>query len=360
MGRPVSRPLTLQPGARVCIVLLTAVGDAVHALPVLNALKRHVPGIHLTWVIQPGPAGLVRGHPAVDELITFERKRGLRGFLDVRRELAGRRFDLVILLQPYLKAAVITGFARAPLKLGYDRARARDLSWVPLNRHVPPHPPQHIQDQYLEFLAVLGIPSEPLVWDLGPTVDEEARYANLLPPHAGPTLAFVVGTSKPEKEWPPDRYAAVTDALAASHGARSILVGGLSPRENAAAGAIRAAAAHPPLDLRAWDLRRVVYLLSRADVLVSPDTGPLHAAVALGTPTVSLMGYTNPRRYGPYRRFHDLLLDAFGDPGEDYPIDAKHRPGRMERITADQVIEKVRLALERYPRAPSNERPPIR
>ncbi|HET7462666.1 MAG TPA: glycosyltransferase family 9 protein [Longimicrobium sp.] len=350
MGRTVSRPLTLRPGARVCIVLLTAVGDAVHALPVLNALKRHVPGVHVTWVIQPGPAGLVRGHPAVDELIVFERKRGVRGFLEVRRELAGREFDLVILLQPYLKAAVIAGFARAPLKLGYDRARARDLSWLPVNRQLPPHPPQHIQDQYLEFLAALGIPAEPLAWELGPTHDEAARYAGLLPPHGGPTVAFVVGTSKPEKEWPPERYAAVMDTLAESRAARSILVGGHSPRENAAAEAIRTATAHPPLDLRAWDLRRVVYLLGRADVLVSPDTGPLHIGVALGTPTVGLIGYTNPKRYGPWRRFHDLLLDAFGDPGEDYPVDAKHRPGRMERIRPEQVVEKILLALARYPR----------
>lgn len=350
MGRTLPAPLTLQPGARVCIVLLTAVGDAVHALPVLNALKHHVPGVHLTWVIQPGPAGLVRGHPAVDELVIFERKRGVRGFMDVRRELAGHHFDLVILLQPYLKAAVVAGFARAPLKLGYDRARARDLSWMAINRPLPPHPPQHIQDQYLEFLAALGIPAEPLEWQLGPTEEESARYAGLLPPHAGPTLAFVVGTSKPQKEWPAERYAAVMDALAESHGARSIVVGAPSPRETAVAEAIGRAAAHPPLDLRAWDLRRVVYLLSHADVLVSPDTGPLHIGVALGTPTVGLMGYTNPKRYGPYRRFGELLADAFGDPGEDYPIAAKHRPGRMERITADEVIARVRLALRQYPR----------
>lgn len=352
MGHTVSQPLTLRPGARVCIVLLTAVGDIVHAMPVVNALRRHVSGVHITWVIQPGPAGLIRGHPSVDELIVFERKRGMRAFLDVRRELATKEFDLVILLQPYLKAGVIAGFARAPLKLGYDRHRGRDLSWMMVNRRLPAHPPQHIQDQYLEFLAALGIPAEPLAWDLGPTREEEARYADLLPSHDGPTVAFVVGTSKPEKEWPAERYAAVMDALAERHGARSILVGAPSPREDAAAAAIRASAKHPPIDLRAWDLRRVAYLIDRADVLVSPDTGPLHIGVALGTPTVGLMGYTNPKRYGPWRRFHDLLIDAFGDPGEDYPVTSKHRPERMERITADQVIEKVELAFSRYVNPP--------
>jgi heptosyltransferase I len=110
---------------------------------------------------------------------------------------------------------------------------------------------------------------------------------------------------------------------------------------------VREAAVRPPLDLRAWDLRRLVYLLEQVDVLITPDTGPMHVAVALGTPTVSLMGYTNPRRVGPYR-FRDLLIDAFGEPHEDYPPTAGYRKGRMERITAEQVAQKVQLAMERY------------
>ena len=132
-----------------------------------------------------------------------------------------------------------------------------------------------------------------------------------------------------------------------------ILVGGRSARETEAAARIAGLARHPPLDLREWDLRRVAYLLDRADVVVSPDTGPLHIAVGLGTPSVALMGYTNPKRVGPYR-FRDLLVDAFGDPGEEYGPEAERREGRMERITVDQVKEKVRLALDRYPRKRSS------
>ena len=88
-------------------------------------------------------------------------------------------------------------------------------------------------------------------------------------------------------------------------------------------------------------LRKLVYLLDEVDVLVSPDTGPLHMGVALGTPTVALMGYTNPKRTGPYRKFHDLLIDAYGDPGEDYRVSMENRPGRVQRITVDQVREKL-------------------
>src|SRR5262249_39726436 len=89
---------------RVCIVMMSAVGDAVHVLPVVNALKRHAPRVHVTWILQPGPMTLVRGHPAVDDFIVFDRSRGTRAFLDVRRELATREFDLVIDLQVYFKA----------------------------------------------------------------------------------------------------------------------------------------------------------------------------------------------------------------------------------------------------------------
>ncbi|MBW3628782.1 MAG: glycosyltransferase family 9 protein [Gemmatimonadetes bacterium] len=163
-------------------------------------------------------------------------------------------------------------------------------------------------------------------------------------------MALVVGTSKAEKEWAAERYAELADRLHRELGARCLLVGGRSERERAAADTVLRLATHLPADLLEWDLRRLVYLIDRADVLVSPDTGPLHVGVALGTPSVALMGYTNPRKYGPYGRYGDLVVDAYGDPGEGYPAEAPHRPGRMARITVEAVFEKIKLALERYPR----------
>lgn len=341
-------------GARIAIVMMSAIGDAVHTLPVANSLRAAAPDCRLTWVIQPGPHALVAGHPAVDEFVLFDRKRGWRAYRDVARATEGRSFDLVIALQVYLKAGLVTGLLRSPRKLGFDRPRARDANWLFTTERIPPRGQRHVQDQYFEFLEHLGIP--PLLeWRLGPTAAERARYEGTLPRDGRPAVAFVVGTSKPAKEWPAERYAALADRLAFA-GMRTVLVGGRSPRELAAAEAIRAKAQYPPLDLLEWDLRKLVYLLDRVDVLVSPDTGPLHMGVALGTPTVSLMGYTNPKRVGPYRRFHDLMIDAYGDPGEDYPVSAEYRPGRMERITPDEVAARVALALERYSRSGLSER----
>jgi len=336
--------------------MMSAIGDAVHTLPVVNSIRAAVPDSRLSWVIQPGPHALVAGHPAVDEFILFDRKQGWGAFRDIWGATRGKRWDLVIGLQVYFKAGAITAMLDAPRKLGFDRARARDLNWLFTTERIPPRGQRHVQDQYFEFLEHLGIP--PLMeWRLGPTAEERARYADVLPPSDRPTVALVLGTSKPAKEWPAERYAALVDRLEGDLGVRTVLVGGKSERELAAAATIKRLASRPPLDLLEWDLRRLVYLLDRADVMVSPDTGPLHVGVALDTPSVALMGYTNPRRVGPYRRFHDLMVDAYGDPGEDYPVSAEYRPGRMERITPDEVVAKVELALARYPRSSRSGHP---
>ncbi len=338
-----------EPPREVAVVMLTAVGDVVHTLPVVRSLQAAWPGVRITWAIQPGPRGIVEGIGAADDFLVLDRKAGTRGFLDIRKQAAGRRFDLVLGLQSYFKAGLVTASLRADRKIGFDRKRARDATWIFTPERIPPRPRAHIQDELLEFLDYLGVERR-MEWGLGATKEERARYAALLPESDQPTVAFVVGTSKPAKEWPAERYARLADALASDFGARTILVGGKSPRETEAAETIRRLSSAPPMDLREWDLRRVVYLLERSNALVSPDTGPLHAAVALDTPTVALMGYTNPKRFGPYRRFHDLLIDAFGDPGEDYPVTAPHRPGRMERITVEQVLEKAETALRTYRR----------
>src|SRR5579859_1836273 len=179
---------------RSCCVMMSAVGDAVHVLPVINALKRHDSAAHITWILQPGPATLVRGHPAVDEILLFERSRGLRAFSAIRETLASRRFDLVINLQVYFKAGIVTAFTRAPVKLGFDRARARDFNWLFTTDRIPAHPIQHVQDQYFEFLATLGVNPEPVVWNLGPWPDERPTQTEFFKRFDRPAVSLVVGT----------------------------------------------------------------------------------------------------------------------------------------------------------------------
>lgn len=326
---------------RICLVMMSAVGDAVHVLPVINAIKRAHPASHITWVLQPGPAALVRGHRSVDDIVLFDRSKGWRAFTDVRAELARRRFDLVIALQVYFKAGIVTSFTRAPVKLGFDRARARDMNWLFTNRKIAPHAGQHVQDQYFEFLAALGVPHEPVVWDLGPWPAEREWQRGFYAEMERPAAAIVVATSKPEKDWLPERWAEVADALYHDFGLQPVLVGGRSPREMRAERIILERSTARPQSALGSGLRPLVGIMDGAALVLSPDTGPLHVSVALDRPVVSLLGYTNPKRTGPYRKFHDLMVDAYGDPGEDYPISMENRPGRMPRISVRDVLDRV-------------------
>jgi heptosyltransferase I len=157
-----------------------------------------------------------------------------------------------------------------------------------------------------------------------------------------------VGTSKPEKDWMPERWARVADAMYSDFGLQPVLVGGRSERELNAARIIESSTSHKPVNALGSGLRNLVSILDGSALALSPDTGPLHMSVALNRPVISLIGYMNPKRIGPYRKFHDLMIDAFGDPGEVHPITMEKRHGRMERITVDDVLAKVQVWKERY------------
>ena len=346
------------PPRRIGIVMMSAVGDAVHVLPLLTALKRHSADVRVTWVLQPGAASLVRGHPAVDDIVEFDRALGWRAFPAVRRQLAQREFDVVLALQVYLKAGIVTSFTRSPVKLGFDRMRARDLNWLFTTDRIPAREGQHVQDQYFEFLDALHVPHDPVVWDLGPWPNERAWQRTFYDQFDRPVAPIVVGTSKAEKDWMPERWAAVCDALHGDFGLQPLLVGGRSARELSAERIILERARVPVSSALGSGLRNLVGILDGAALVLSPDTGPLHVTVALDRPVVALMGYTNPRRVGPYRKFHDLLIDAYGDPGEDYPLSMENRPGRMPRITVRDVLDRVERWRTTYAGVVSTSAPP--
>ncbi len=339
------------PPRHVCIVMLSAIGDAVHVLPVANALKRAWPETHLTWLVQPGPYALVRGHPAIDEFILFHRRRGLgawKPFAEFTRAVRNRRFDLLLGLQVYVKAGILTALAPAEVKLGFDRARARDFQWLVTNARIPAHPPQHVQDQYFEFLRFLGIDPDPVVWDLRLAEAEREAQGAFFDALGGPAVAVVVATSNPRKNWTVEGYARVLEEIERRHGLRPVLVGGPSRVERALADAVLARTSARVVDALGDDLRKLLWIVEGSALTLSPDTGPLHISRAVGTPVVGLFGHTNPKRTGPYRAFGELIVDGYADhPNEEYAPDQARRDG-MGRITADMVLDKVALALRRY------------
>ncbi|HUG00240.1 MAG TPA: glycosyltransferase family 9 protein [Longimicrobiales bacterium] len=337
----------------VGVLMLTAIGDAVHVLPVLSAMRRARPEWRLTWIIQPVPHRLVAPNDPADDYVVFERRRGpaaWRSYAEARAATRDRRFDVLLCLQVYFKAGLLAAVLPADVKLGFDRRRARDANWLFTDERIPARPAGHVQDQYFEFLEYLGIDPRPVVWGLAPTPPEREEQRAFLERLEGRrACGVVVATSRPEKNWAPARYARLLDSVRGDLGLTPVLMGGPSSVERAAAEKITSAMTAPPVDMLGDDVRRLVWLAQACDVVVSPDTGPLHVARAVGTPVVGLFGFTNPLRYGPYRAFEDLVVDGYAiSPGEPYPLSARHRPDGMARVTVDAVLASVERALARY------------
>jgi heptosyltransferase I len=335
----------------VRIVLLTGLGDIVHGLPVVNALRRRRPDLRVTWVVEPMPAGLLDPHPAIDRVVVFRRRAGLEGARELRRLLAGDRADLTLNLNVYFKSVLATLFTRSPVRLGFDRGRTRDGVALASNAYLPHRPRAHTQDMFLEFLEVLGVAAEPLEWRLEPTPAELREQADFVASLDGrPIAAIVTASANPKKDWVAERYIELAGRLHAETGLQPVLIGGPGQRETAIASSIVERVGGPVIDARGDGVRRLVWQLSASRLLIAPDTGPVHIARALDVPVIGLYGHTNPWRVGPYRRFEDLWIDRYTEPGtkpDPSAFDPKH--GRMETITTDEVMAKVRTALERYP-----------
>lgn len=338
------------PAERVCVVLLSGVGDVVHGLPVVNALKRDDPRRHITWIVEPTPSWLLRPHPSVDDVIVFEKARGWRGVHELWRAMRGRRFDLTLNLNIYFKSVFPTVFSHAPVRVGIDRARARDAVWLFATHQLPARPRQHTQDIFLEFLHFLGLRDFALEWRITLT-DEERRAQSEYFHRLGdrPLVVIVPASKNRAKDWIPERWADVVSALESDFGFRVILVGGPSPRESRIAQTIvDRSRAHPVCEI-GCGIRRLIWLIAGSQLVIAPDTGPLHIARALDVPVIGLYGHSNPWRVGPYRKFQDLWVDRYTGAGEEpNPSGIQPRHGRMELITVQDVLDRVERAVRRY------------
>ena len=332
----------------ICVVLLTGLGDVVHGLPIINAIRRAHPDCRITWVVEPMPAGILETHPSIDRVVVFHKREGVRGVLALRRALARERFDTTLNFNVYFKSVFPTVLSRARERIGFGRDRARDAVWLFSNRRLPPAPRAHTQDLFLEFLDVLAVPRpDPLEWRIEPNDEERARQARFFGRLGRPAATLVVASANPKKDWPAERYVRLVDALYHDFGMQPVIIGGPGAREAAAARAVVDAASAPVIDARGDGVRRLVWLLGGSRLLIAPDTGPVHIARALDVPVIGLYGHTNPWRVGPYHRFESLWVDTYTDPGESPdPSRAEPRHGRMQRIAVDDVLARVVAAGE--------------
>lgn len=336
---------------KICLIRTSALGDTVHALGLVNGLRKGYPDAHLTWVLQTLSYDMVKHQKNIDRFITFNRNGNVRSWLSLFKQLREESYDLVILPQVSAKVSMITLFVRSKNKLGFDFKRSKELHWMVINRRIPPAPMRHVQDQFFEFLDYLEIMDHPVEWNFTFTESEKNWQQSYFRRLKRPAAGFVIASAHREKDWALEKYARVIDYVDRKLDLQPILIGGPSRLEKDNADAICRMCITQPVIALEKPIRTTLLQIAGSRLIVSPDTGPLHMAVALDVPTIGLYGYSDPRRCGPYRKYHDLLIDKFNEPGKAHlPITRKTKPGRMALISAEEVIKKIELALKNYPK----------
>jgi heptosyltransferase I len=337
------------PLQHVCLLRLSAIGDTCHALAALRAFQAAWPQTRFTWIIGKVEAKLMTEILPEIEFITFDKRETLRELWRLRSLLSGRRFDLLLDLQLSFRASLVSRLIHAPIKLGFDRPRARELQWLFTNAQIEPAGHEHVLDSFMGFARACGIEPPAPRFDI--TLPQAALdYARSVVVDAQPTMLISPCSSHTARNWPAERYAAVADHAAGVHGMRVVLVGGRSAEETRMGAAIAAAARVPLINQIGKDtLPQLLGLMSRCALLLSPDSGPAHMATMVGLPVVGLYAATRTARAGPYYsrqwcvdKYDEASRKFFGKPAADIPWTTKiERPGVMDLITVDDAIAKL-------------------
>jgi lipopolysaccharide heptosyltransferase II len=345
--------------SRILLIKPSAVGDVVHTLPVLEKLRRRYPRARIDWLITPENAPLIRGHPALSNILLFDRREfsadgrrvnAVRNIIRLIKEIRAVRYQLVIDLHGQLRSALFALASEAPVRIGFDRpirrasisfrgrplgnipvhgwAGAREGAWRAYSHRIPiPTLDVHAVDRYL--------------W-LGKLAAHAAQ---------GRRLAILVpGTKWETKHWTPEGFAAVARRLLQS-GFLPIFIG--SKDEQPLNHSIHTQAPGSTDFTGQTSLADAVALIRRAALVVTNDSGLMHVAAALGKPAVSIFGPTNPVQVGPY-----------GQPGFVVRLDLPCSPCNYRRLvqcpnghacmrdlTADMVMDRVRVVLSPAPLA---------
>lgn len=344
-------PLDHQPDS-LCILRLSALGDATHTVPVLRAIRQRWPGTRITWIIGKPERRLLDGLEDV-EFIVFDKRGGWAEIRKLRAALRGRRFDVLLHMQVAARANLLSRLVKAPIRLGWDRARSRDFHHWFSNCRVAAVPFQHQVQGFLEFARALGLEVTEPLWDLPVAAEARAWAADRLPGEQ-PTLLISPCSSHALRNWRTGHYAAVADHASARHGMRIVLSGGPSESERATAATIETTMREPCLNLVGKDtLEQSKALLQRASLVLTPDAGPAHIAAALGTPVLGVYAATWSRRSGPYNSL-DLCVDRYEEAARKFrgkdaaELRWGHRieePGVMDLVRPADVIERLETFL---------------
>ena len=301
----------------ILIVKLSAIGDVIHTLPSLTALRKLYPEAHITWVVEEAAAGLVKNHPLLNAVLISRRKswikylrkgefsrplREMRAFL---RELRKRPYDLVIDFHGLLKSAVIVLLSGGKRKLGYNSLQ--ELSGLFYNEKIPEDMNKHAVDRYLDFPRFLGAKIAKAQFILPSDNSAQARIQSLLEKYHLENKKFIAVNPVAyweTKLWDDEKFAGLADLIKTKLNMEVVFTG--SEKESIEKITTRMQAKAVNLASETT-LPELAYLYQKALLLVTTDSGPMHLAAAVGTPVVALFGPTDPQRTGPYGDGHIII-----------------------------------------------------
>ena len=353
MNHPRTLPLSQAPRS-ICILRFSALGDVTHMTPVVRTLQREWPETAVTWIVGKAEHALVGDIPGVDFRI-FDKTAGLRGYRELWGQLRGERFDVLLHNQFAMRANIASLGIKAGLRLGYDKARSRDLHGLFINARIPPHPGQHVIDIYFSFIETLGIKQRHMVWDIPVPLEAEAKARQWIPDDR-PTLIISPCSSHHIRSWSAEQAAVVAEHAVHHHGLHVLVTGSPAEHEKTLCAEIAGKASVPTTNLAGQtSIKETLALLGRATAVISPDSGPAHMANAMGTPVIGLYACTNPDRARPYfsgqwcvDRYDEAARMIHGKPAGELRWGTKiERPGVMDLITTADVIDRLDALMAR-------------
>jgi len=338
----------------ICVLRLSAIGDTCHALAVIRRLQDTWPDARITWVIGKTEASLMADIPDIDFVI-FDKSRGRAAYRDVRAELQGKLFDIALCMHASLRANLLVRSLPATIRLGFDRARAKDFQWLFTNRRIAAAAGEHAMDAMMAFATAIGAATSPLRWDI-PLPDADKAFAAQFATGDRPLVLISPCSSQRARNfrnWSPENYAAVISHLETVHDARVVLTGGPSELEKDYGEKLSAGSKAINLTGQST-LKQLAALIDAADLVICPDSGPAHMATAMGTAVVGLYATSNPERTGPYNsqkftinRYPDAIRRRFGKNVADVRWGQRVRdPAAMDLIRVRDVLEKIELFFE--------------
>jgi heptosyltransferase-1 len=326
-------------GPRYLFILMGALGDVVRGLYLVNALKGAQPTATITWLVEPASASILSLHSGIDEVLVFQRDKGLKGVVALRRELAKRTFDVTFDLQRHFKSGVFSWLSGATRRIGFHRKDTKEGNWIFNTEYVEAHGESLPKvEHYQTFLQKVGVtPPQSLTSGLeSVSLDQiSAPWASAL---RGAYVACILGSSWDSKDWPEEGYAGLLRLL------RSQTVVLLSDASKVAMADRLERGAHGVnvINLAGkTTLAELVAVIRGARVCVGPDSGPAHIAGAVGAPHVTLFGPTPMLRNTPRGSEQLALSSAVGCS----PCKRRVCPGLgkvcMKLITPEAVYERI-------------------